>query len=346
MKFSINDKEMMCHGENLIFLISQPRAGSTLLQKMLGMHSEIHTVSEPWLMLHALYNLRADGYHAEYDARLAKEAVEDFLENLKTGEHAFYEGIRLMYSYLYESALSKSHKRYFMDKTPRYYLILPELRRTFPEAKFIILFRNPAAVLSSILETWVKRDFHLLHLYKNDLIKAPQLLLEGCDLLGKKCAVLQYEQFVLDPRQELQKICEMIGIKFQEQMLSYGRGSTEKWKFGDQCEVYEKTGPDARNIDKWVQRMSDPGFWQLVHDYIHMLGETTVIDMGYSYEDILRTLEISSPGKQSRWNVRRLQFWLREPYEGQACWMRGLLRVGFFLKKRGIRKAVRAIYRA
>lgn len=38
-------------GENLIFLISQPRAGSTMLQKVLGSHPEIHTVSEPWVAL-------------------------------------------------------------------------------------------------------------------------------------------------------------------------------------------------------------------------------------------------------------------------------------------------------
>jgi hypothetical protein len=53
---------------------------------------------------------------------------------------------------------------------------------------------------------------------------------------------------------------------------------------------------------------------------------------------------LNNPGKQSRWNAGRLQFWLREPYEEQAQWMRGLLRFRFLVKKRGLRKAMRAIY--
>jgi len=52
-------------GENMIFLISQPRAGSTLSQRMLGSHPDIYTVSEPWLMLHPLYPLRSEGHQAE-----------------------------------------------------------------------------------------------------------------------------------------------------------------------------------------------------------------------------------------------------------------------------------------
>lgn len=69
---------------NLIFLISQPRAGSTMLQQMLGSHPDIHT-SEPWLMLHPLYALKSDGYQAEYDTRLAQEAMGSFVQTLPDG---------------------------------------------------------------------------------------------------------------------------------------------------------------------------------------------------------------------------------------------------------------------
>ena len=55
-------------GENLIFIISQPRAGSTLLQRILGGHPEIHTAAEPWIMLHPLYALKSKGCSAEYNA--------------------------------------------------------------------------------------------------------------------------------------------------------------------------------------------------------------------------------------------------------------------------------------
>ena len=43
---------------------------------------------------------------------------------------------------------------YFLDKTPPYAHFLPELAQTFPEAKFIALWRNPLAVVASIVETF------------------------------------------------------------------------------------------------------------------------------------------------------------------------------------------------
>ena len=67
-------------GQNLIFLISQPRAGSTMTQRILGSHPDICTVSEPWLMLHPLYAMRPQGYEAEYHAWEARVALKNFFE--------------------------------------------------------------------------------------------------------------------------------------------------------------------------------------------------------------------------------------------------------------------------
>ena len=50
-----------------------------MLQKVLGSHSAIHTLSEPWLALHPLFGLRESGIAADYSARLARIGVQDFL---------------------------------------------------------------------------------------------------------------------------------------------------------------------------------------------------------------------------------------------------------------------------
>ena len=171
--------ESLLQGKNLIFLISQPRAGSTLTQRMLGSHCEIHTVSEPWLMLHPLYALRPEGYEVEYNAEWARNAVQGFVDELPDGKEAYFNGLRRMYSYLYNCAATSSGKRYFLDKTPRYYFIISELYKTFPEARFIILLRNPLAVLCSIINTWTQDDWFKLYLYKQDLLEAPARLIEG-----------------------------------------------------------------------------------------------------------------------------------------------------------------------
>ena len=60
--------------------MSQPRAGSTLLQRIIAGHPRVQTSAEPWLMLHPAYALEAAGHEAEYGASLAHAALVDFLE--------------------------------------------------------------------------------------------------------------------------------------------------------------------------------------------------------------------------------------------------------------------------
>jgi len=68
-------------GEDLIFIISQPRSGSTLLQRILGGHPEIQTSAETWLLLHPTYAFRDSGIETEYDSRFSAQGVEEFLTN-------------------------------------------------------------------------------------------------------------------------------------------------------------------------------------------------------------------------------------------------------------------------
>ena len=70
----------------IIFIISQPRSGSTLLQRILGSHKEIYTTSEPWLMLSPIYAARKSGVQAEYDHQLSRCALKEYLTVLPDGE--------------------------------------------------------------------------------------------------------------------------------------------------------------------------------------------------------------------------------------------------------------------
>lgn len=302
-------------GDNLIFLISQPRAGSTLTQRILGNHPDIHTISEPWLMLHPLYALRTEGYEAEYNSRLAQDTLKDFLEKLPDGEEAYFEGVRKMYQQLYESALDGSGKHYFLDKTPRYYYIIPELYRTFPEARFIILLRNPLAVLCSFISTWIKENWFGLHLWKHDLIKAPTLLLEAIQLLGERCQVLHYEELLMNPEHEIRKICDNLEIDFAPEITNYGLKDSLKWKFGDKKSVYNNSKPDSKNLDNWVLTLENPQVWRVANDYLQLLGQDTISRMGYSYEELQQIIDVNRPHWFKLWHTLPLTWLLRKPEE-------------------------------
>lgn len=321
-------------GENLIFLISQPRAGSTLSQRILGSHPEIHTIPEPWLMLHPLYALRSKGYSAEYNANWGREAVKDFLQVLPDGEEAYFSGLRRMYTYLYSCAMSGSSKRYFLDKTPRYYFIIPELYRTFPDAKFIILLRNPLAVLCSIINTWTKEEWFSLYKYKYDLTQAPLLLLEGINLLADRCLVLQYEQLLINPDREFRRICEWLGLNFSSEIINYSLNDSLKWNFGDPQGVYQNTKPDSQNLSKWALALEDPQVWRVANDYLQLLGQEIVSQMGYSYEELQQLIDEHRPHWFYRWYTFSLPWLLRQPEERKQ-WERYLASLVYSVKLRG-----------
>jgi hypothetical protein len=273
-------------GKNLIFLISQPRAGSTLTQAILGSHRDIYTVSEPWLMLHPIYALRPENYQAEYNSKLANVGLQEFLNILPEGEETYFEGIRRMYTYLYETALNTSGKQYFLDKTPRYYHIIPQLYKIFPDAHYIILLRNPLAVLCSIINTWVNGKWDKLKLYKHDLLSAPNLLLEGIQHLQEKCIVLHYEKILENPETEISQLCQKIELEFIPSMINYGEQNHPQWRFGDPKNLYENNKPNPQHSDHWQQSLKEAQTGQVVNDYLTLLGEETITQMGYSYEEL------------------------------------------------------------
>jgi len=318
-------------GENLIFIISQPRAGSTLLQQILGNHPEIHITAEPWIMLPSLYALRPEGHEAEYDSNLARLAIINFLQTFPNGEMSYFEGIRRMHSYLYKCALVSSGKSYFLDKTPRYYHIIPDLYNIFPAAKFIILLRNPLSVLCSIIKTWIKSDWFLLQLYQYDLLKAPQLLLEGIKLLGEdKCLVLHYEKLIINPKNEVKRICDWIDVEFLIEMLKYNPNEVHRngYGFKDQTsDAYNYGKPDPQNLDKWISLLKEPQTWRTVSDYLNLLGRKTVNEMGYSYEKTQRLINDRRP----HWLYIKNTFpmiWLFKSPQGYQRWNYLLLKLG------------------
>ena len=142
------------------FIISQPRAGSTLLQRLLGTHPQVQTIGEPWLAIPFVYALREKGVSSEYIHVSLAQGFGEFVSKLPGGRADYFREVRAMLERL-QQKISAPGKTCFLDKTPRYHLILDELAQIFPDAKFIVLWRNPLAIVASILNTWKDGRFDL-----------------------------------------------------------------------------------------------------------------------------------------------------------------------------------------
>jgi hypothetical protein len=277
-------------GENLIFIISQPRSGSTLLQRILFGHPDVQTSAETWLMLHPVYSLRETGITAEYGSHFAYGGVQEFLQNYTHGREVYLNAIREWGRTIYQDAIQKHDKKYFVDKTPRYFFIIPELYELFPKAKFVFLIRNPMAVLASELTTYVKGNWPVLGIFNADLVSAPTWILDGIELIGENGYVVHYERFVSDPEDSIQALCRYLELDFNEKMLDYSNTPKPVGKYNDPTGIDRHTRPSSGSLEKWKSMIDDDQSLHFAQRYLASLGKDTIARMGYDYEEIFNAL--------------------------------------------------------
>jgi hypothetical protein len=248
-------------------------------------------------MLHPVYALRRTGHSAEYNASVAYTALQDFCEILEDGYQHYLTSLRQMGLYLYGEACRQAGKRLFLDKTPRYYFIIPELSQIFPNARIIILLRNPVAVLSSIINTWVRGNWLLLGDYYYDLVVAPRLLLAGIELLKDRAIVVHYEDLVIDPGTQMEHLCRRLEIVFYPEMIEYGNTSASQGRLGDPVGIHRHGRPTTANLDKWQELGKSRQTRYLANMYLQELGPDVVSRLGYDFDRMLAILN-SGPCKR------------------------------------------------
>ena len=269
--------------------------------------------------------------------------MRGFLDTLPEGEDEYIEGVRQMCEHLYQEALADSGKQYFLDKTPRYYFIISELFRTFPRAHYIILFRNPLAVLCSVLRTWMKDDrLWLFYLSKFgcDLVQAPHLLVEGKEVVGKQGIVVHYEDLVKNPGDEVCRICDQLHIRFYPEMVEYGARNVSHWHLGDQHSIYRHDRPVQPKADHWTNELSDSQVWRLAKDYLQLLDEECLGKMGYRLKALQKTMEAQRPSRIEGSFTFSLSWLLGKRLEDRKKWERELMRLGHRLHRSGVKGTI------
>ena len=188
-----------------IYLFSLPRSGSTLCQRILGSHPEVATVNEPHLLLPLLHSSRTDAVRSTYGHVYAAQAVQDFCAHLPGGEDDYLNALADLVRGLYRDA-SPFEGRYFLDKTPKYHLLTAEIIRLFPEGKFLFLWRNPLAVLSSIIETWGDEGAWNVFHFKVDLYQGLDHLVETFVEHQDRVHGFRYEDAIVQPEQTSRRV--------------------------------------------------------------------------------------------------------------------------------------------
>jgi hypothetical protein len=268
-----------------LFIFSLPRTGSTLLQRILGAHDQIATVTEPWILLPFIYSLRPTGLLSKYSQTHLFRAVEDFYGELPRGKEDYLECLRDFVLTVYGKAC-RNREKYFLDKTPRYHLIVSDIIRLFPEGKFIFLWRNPLAIISSIIESDGRGKWKI-HDRIVDLFDGIDNLVSAFDKYADLCFTVRYEDMVSNPDLELQQIFNYIGLSFSKDLLSnFNQVKLQGWH-GDKAGITKYQTISTEPLDKWKSNLNNPIRKSWCRRYLEWIGEDRLATMGYSKHELI-----------------------------------------------------------
>jgi len=299
--------------ERMLFIIGTPRSGSTMLERMLESHSEIYGRPEPHLMTplaHLGYWGNVD--KAPFDHVLAAESTRQFVDDLPNTEADYYDACRAYADTLYGRMLEPTGKRYFLDKTPAYGLVVPFLAKLYPNAKFIVLTRHPLGIFSSFANSFFDGDYQLAQEYNPLLDRYVPVMAWFLRERPVPMIHVRYEDITREPEKKVREMLEFLDLPFEENCVEYGRQQPEVKGLGDPLGVKKHTRPVTSSIAKWAEELAyDQTKLSLMEEIIGKLNPEDLKTWGYPVEELWKPLhdaDFTDIGpKKVKMNKYRLQ---------------------------------------
>ncbi|MBK8502396.1 MAG: sulfotransferase [Saprospiraceae bacterium] len=228
--------------ENLVnsspfFLVGSPRSGTTLLEVILDCHSKVAVCPEIFTG-RLLWRLNAnDKLSNEWQSLLLLNAhfklskhfldpLHQCLANQALKKISYPTQTENWYHQFITDYLNVKHSCIYGEKTPENSLFLPTITRAFPDAKYLVILRNPFDIVLSLSEAVSKKlkipiTESLLLRFAVIVKRALNELYIKQRLKHQKAIWFTYEDLVENPKKTLDAICDFLSIAFEHQMLEF-----------------------------------------------------------------------------------------------------------------------------
>ena len=184
-----------------IFIVGMPRSGTSLVEQILSMHSQVSALGEL-------------EYVNKYGFKLAIGVEPPSKKSLKTFRRKYLSAV---------TKLVRS-KSIFTDKMPINFRYLKLLSLAIPEAKFIHVTRDPRAVCWSNFRHFFASDGMRYTSDLSDIISYYRDYRDLCTVWEREHDInlfnLDYETLVTDHPGEIAKLLADVGLKFESSCLT------------------------------------------------------------------------------------------------------------------------------
>lgn len=238
----------MNNSKKHLFVIGNPRSGTTLFRIMLNSHSKM-TIPPECGFIHWWYE--------KYKSWDKKSSISEFVTDLKSSKKIetwgldfsdlerfledevpqdYEELVFRVIEFYGQSKLNKADQHILGDKNNYYIKHLKEIKEISPEAFFIFLIRDPKAVFSS---------YKGIQKLKTDSNYKPELSLDVVDFIDEwlknhknilnfinglkkdKFLIVNYEQLVVNTEDDLKRTSKFLDLNFEPGMLTYYKTNDE-----------------------------------------------------------------------------------------------------------------------
>lgn len=202
-------------GPSPIFILGLPRSGTSLLERMLSAHSDVSSAGE--------INDFSKALAASIKQQGLSQKKSNKSDAISQSVDLNMSDLGLRYMQLCSEKIRKTPR--FIDKTPVNYLYAGLIRAALPEAKIIILDRNPMDVCFAMY----RANFSQAYPFSYKLSELAKYYLAYQKLREHWLQVLgpagmhkvRYEDLVENPRDQLVKVLGFCDLAWQDQCLDF-----------------------------------------------------------------------------------------------------------------------------
>lgn len=199
-----------------IFVLGQPRTGTTLVERIISSHSRVHSAGELQQFGLALRRLSDYRDPRRFSAELFQRAAN--LDPQAVG--------RL---YLQTSARMRGDTPHFVDKLPQNYLLLPLILAALPNARIVHLVRDPMdACFASYKQLFADAYLHSYEQGEMARHHARYFRLMQCwrERFPGRFLDLRYEAVARNLEPHARQLIDFLGLPWEDACLDFHRQDT------------------------------------------------------------------------------------------------------------------------
>ncbi|WP_372392614.1 sulfotransferase [Xanthomonas sp. NCPPB 3582] len=229
---------VVAQGPQPIFVLGLPRSGTTVLERLLGNHSQIVSAGE----------LNDFGHQMRWGADQAGRSLldADLLRALPSLDY-----VQIGQRYLEQTQWRAGAARWYIDKLPANAVAIGPIARALPNALIVHLVRDPMAVCFSNYRALFGDSYgysYDLHTLARHYQAYHGLMAQWRAALPGRVIDVDYAQMVREPSAVLAQLMTCCGLDIEPEQIDITRNAAASATLSS---VQVREGVHSRNVEEW-----------------------------------------------------------------------------------------------